>query len=191
MSKQNDNSVLEISNRNVNIWELDASPGYEQEVFKNYFKYGKLVTMGCLLNQQTKIKFGRKGKELLVAKLIEEGKIDYKLINIDLTTQYFSINDNIRYIYEDVSSSAFWVNYFDGFDQLKPEDFVLRIENLTYSYYQDEIRQTLGYYLVTGIKLKKDKNFTPINLVSTANSYVQIYQQNFIFDNKINLNLVL
>ncbi len=190
MTTQNDNTVLEISNRNVNIWELDSSPGYEEEVFKNYFKYGKLVTMGCLLNKETKIKFGRNGKEHLLAKLIEDEKIEYKIINIDLTTQHFSINDNIRYIYEDVTSSAYWVNYFDGIDELSPDDFVLRIENLTYSFYQDDIRQTLGYYLITGIKLKKSKNFTPLSLVSTANSYVQVYQQNFIFDDKINLSLI-
>lgn len=190
MDKHSDNSVLEISNRNVTIWELDARPGFEEEVFKNYFKYGKLVSIGCLLNQQTKIKFGRNGEEKILAKLIEEGQISYNLINSDLTTKYFSINDNIRYIYEDVSSSAFWVNYFDNVDKIDIDDIDLRIENLTYSFYQDEIRQTLGYYLITGIKSKKDKHYQNLNLVSSANSYVQVYQQNFIFDEKINMILV-
>lgn len=191
MEKPNDNTVVEIVNKNVTIWELDARPGYEQDVFTNYFKYGKLVTMGCLLNKQTKIKFSRNGYEHLFYKLIEDKRIKYQLINSDLTTQYFSNNDSIRYIYEDVTSDAFWVNYFENDSELHPEDFTLRIENLTYSYYQDEIRQTLGYYLITGIKHKDSKKFEPISLISTANSYVQIYQQNFIFEEEINLGLIL
>jgi len=191
MEKHNDNTVVEIVNKNVTIWELDARPGFEQDVFTNYFKYGKIVTMGCLLNKQTKIKFARNGYEQLLFKLLEEKRINYQLVNSDLTTQYFSINDSIRYIYEDVTSDAFWVNYFENDSELKPEDFTLRIENLTYSYYQDEIRQTLGYYLITGIKYKDSKKFEPINLISTANSYVQIYQQNFVFEEEINLGLIL
>lgn len=191
MEKPNDNTVVEIVNKNVTIWELDARPGYEQDVFTNYFKYGKLVTMGCLLNKQTKIKFARNGYEHLLFKLLEDKRINYHLINSDLTTQYFSNNDSIRYIYEDVTSDAYWVNYFENNSDLKPEDFTLRIENLTYSYYQDEIRQTLGYYLITGIKYKDNNKFEPISLVSTANSYVQIYQQNFVFDEVINLGLIL
>jgi hypothetical protein len=191
MEKHNDNTVLEINNKNVTIWELDAVPGFEQEVFNNYFKYGKLVSIGCLLNKQSKIKFSRNGKEYDIVKLLESKRLNYKLINSDLTTQYFSKNDSIRYIYEDVTSNAFWVNYFDNDGELQPEDFTLRLENLTYSYYQDEIRQTLGYYLITGIKYKKNKNFEPIGLVSTANSYVQIYQQNFVFEDEINMGLIL
>ena len=190
MKSQSDESVIEISNRCVTVWELDSRSGFEKEIFENYFKYGKLVSIGCLLNSETKIKLGRSGVEKKLSSLIEDGDIKYQLVNNDLTTKYFSSNDYLRYIYEEVSSEAFFVNYFDNQKNIKYEDIVLRIENLTYSYYQNEIRQTLGYYLITGIKLKNEVEFQNIELVSTANTYIQIYQQNFIFENKLNMELI-
>lgn len=190
MKSHSDESVIEISNRCVTVWELDSRSGFEKEIFENYFKYGKLVSIGCLLNSETKIKLGRSGVEKKLSSLIEDGDIKYQLVNNDLTTKYFSSNDYLRYIYEEVSSEAFFVNYFDNQKNIKYEDIVLRIENLTYSYYQNEIRQTLGYYLITGIKLKNEVEFQNIELVSTANTYIQIYQQNFIFENKLNMELI-
>lgn len=190
MKSHSDESVIEISNRCVTVWELDSRSGFEKEIFENYFKYGKLVSIGCLLNSETKIKLGRSGVEKKLSSLIEDGDIKYQLVNNDLTTKYFSSNDYLRYIYEEVSSEAFFVNYFDNKKNIKYEDIVLRIENLTYSYYQNEIRQTLGYYLITGIKLKNEAEFQNIELVSTANTYIQIYQQNFIFENKLNMELI-
>lgn len=190
MKNHSDESVLEISNRCVTIWELDTREGYEQQIFENYFKYGKLVALGCLLNNETKIKLGRNNTEKNLVNLLEDGIIKYQLINKDLTTNYFSSNDYIRYIYEEVSSNAFFVNYFDNLKNIKINELILRIENMTYSYYQDDIRQTLGYYIITGIKHKDEALFRNIELDSTANSYVQIYQQNFLFDNKLNMNLI-
>ncbi len=190
MKSHSDESVIEISNRCVTVWELDSRSGFEKEIFENYFKYGKLVSIGCLLNSETNIKLGRGGVEKKLSNLIEDGDITYQLVNNDLTTKYFSSNDYLRYIYEEVSSEAFFVNYFDNQKNIKYNDIVLRIENLTYSYYQNEIRQTLGYYLITGIKLKNESEFQNIELVSTANTYIQIYQQNFIFENKLNIELI-
>ncbi len=40
MKNHSDDSVLEISNRCVTIWELDTREGYEQQIFENYFKAG-------------------------------------------------------------------------------------------------------------------------------------------------------
>lgn len=190
MSTTKDKNLIELSNRCITVWEIDSIVGFEKEVFDNYYKYGKLVTIGCLLNSETQIKISRDGTSKKLSNLIEDGLISYKLINKDLTTQYFSNNDHIRYIYEEVSSNAFFVNYFENIDNIKLKDIVLRIENLTYSYYQNEIRQTLGYYVITGIKLKDEKEFKNIQLDSTANSYVQIYQQNFIFEDKLNMELI-
>ena len=172
MKSHSDESVIEISNRCVTVWELDSRSGFEKEIFENYFKYGKLVSIGCLLNSETNIKLGRGGVEKKLSNLIEDGDITYQLVNNDLTTKYFSSNDYLRYIYEEVSSEAFFVNYFDNQKNIKYNDIVLRIENLTYSYYQNEIRQTLGYYLITGIKLKNESEFQNIELVSTANTYI-------------------
>ena len=190
MKNHSDESVIEISNRCVTVWEIDCRNGFEKEVFENYFKYGKLIAFGCLLNSDTNIKIGRNGTEKKLSNLLEDGIIGYKLINKDMTTQYFSINDYIRYIYEEVSVNAFFVNYFDNNQNIDINEIELRIENMTYSYYQNEIRQTLGYYLITGIKLKSQNEFSNIELVSTANSYTQIYQQNFEFNDKLNLELI-
>ena len=59
MSNSKRENLIELSNRCITVWEIDSRVGFEKEVLENYYKYGKLVTIGCLLNSETQIKINR------------------------------------------------------------------------------------------------------------------------------------